>query len=76
MQTIVATSTMEAEFIACYKATTQALWLTNFVCSLKIVDSIVRPINVFVHNHATIFFFLRIIKVEVEVSVLTSSTFV
>jgi hypothetical protein len=30
MQIIVATSTMEVEFIACYEATTQALWLRNF----------------------------------------------
>ncbi|XP_070017841.1 secreted RxLR effector protein 161-like [Nicotiana sylvestris] len=33
-QTIVATSTMEAEFIACYEATSQALWLKNFISGL------------------------------------------
>ncbi|PKI52687.1 hypothetical protein CRG98_026923 [Punica granatum] len=30
-QSMVATSTMEAEFIAYYEATTQALWLKNFI---------------------------------------------
>jgi len=55
-QTIVATSTMKAEFIACYEATTQALWLRNFVGGLKIVDSITRPIKIFCDNRAAIFF--------------------
>jgi hypothetical protein len=48
---------MEAEFIACYEATTQALWLRNFVGGLKIVDSIVRTIKIFCDNRATIFFY-------------------
>jgi hypothetical protein len=47
---------MEAEFIACYEATTQALWLKNFVGGLKIVDSIERPIKIFCDNRAAIFF--------------------
>jgi len=55
-QTIIATSTMEAEFIACYKATTHALWLRNFVGGLKIVDAIIRPIKIFYDNRAVIFF--------------------
>jgi len=55
-QTIVATSTMEAEFIACYEATTQALWLRNFVGGLKIADSIARSIKIFYDNRAAIFF--------------------
>jgi hypothetical protein len=55
-QIIVATSTMKAEFIACYEATTQALWLRNFIGGLKIVDSIARPIKIFYDNCAAIFF--------------------
>ncbi|XP_062158140.1 wall-associated receptor kinase 2-like [Alnus glutinosa] len=43
---------MEAEFIACYEATTQALWLRNFIGGLKIVDSIARPIKIFCDNFA------------------------
>ena len=30
-QSVIATSTMEAEFVACFEATIQALWLRNFV---------------------------------------------
>ena len=54
--TIVATSTMETKFIEYYEATTQALWLRNFVGGLKIVDSTVRPIKIFCDNRAVIFF--------------------
>ena len=39
-ESIIATSTMEAEFVACFEATNQALWLRNFISGLKIVDNI------------------------------------
>ncbi|XP_070025695.1 secreted RxLR effector protein 161-like [Nicotiana sylvestris] len=55
-QTIVATSTMEAEFIACYEATSQALWLKNFISGLRVVDSISRPLRIFCDNLAAILF--------------------
>jgi hypothetical protein len=55
-QTMVATSTMEAEFIACYEGTKQALWLRNFIGGLKVVDSIARPIKIFCNNSAAVFF--------------------
>jgi hypothetical protein len=48
---------MEAEFIACYEATTQELWLRNFIGGLKIVDSIARPITIFCDNSATVFIY-------------------
>ncbi|GJV17684.1 ribonuclease H-like domain-containing protein [Tanacetum coccineum] len=31
---------MEAEFVACYEATTHALWLRNFISGLGVVDTI------------------------------------
>ncbi|XP_075088456.1 secreted RxLR effector protein 161-like [Nicotiana tabacum] len=55
-QTIIAASTMEAEFIACYEATSQALWLKNFISGLRIVDSISRPLRIFCDNSAAVFF--------------------
>ncbi|KAL0293731.1 UNVERIFIED_CONTAM: Secreted RxLR effector protein [Sesamum angustifolium] len=55
-QTITASSTMEAEFVACYEATSQALWLRHFITGLKIVDSIFRPIQIFCDNSAAVFF--------------------
>ena len=35
-QTITASSTMEAEFIACHEATSQAIWLRNFIEIFKL----------------------------------------
>ncbi|XP_038970559.1 secreted RxLR effector protein 161-like [Phoenix dactylifera] len=55
-QTIIATSTMEAEFIACYETTTHALCLKNFISGLKVVNSIERPIRIDCENSATVFF--------------------
>jgi hypothetical protein len=43
-QSIIATSTMEAEFVACFEATIQALWLRNFVSKFSLVDNIEKPL--------------------------------
>ncbi|XP_075076468.1 secreted RxLR effector protein 161-like [Nicotiana tabacum] len=56
MQTIVATSTMETEFITCYEATSQTLWLKIFISGLRVVDSISRPLRIFCDNSAVVFF--------------------
>lgn len=45
---ISAISTMQDEFIACYKGTSQALWLKNLTSGLKVVDFIMRPSRFFV----------------------------
>ena len=42
-QSMIATSTMEVEFVACFVATIQALWLQNFTLGFGIVDNIVIP---------------------------------
>lgn len=55
-QTLVMSSTMQAEFIACYWATIQAVWLRNFISGLRVVDSISRPITIFCDNSAAVFF--------------------
>ncbi|CAL8990781.1 unnamed protein product [Prunus brigantina] len=39
-QPLTVASTMLAEFLACYEATTQAMWLKNFITSLGVVESI------------------------------------
>ena len=51
-----ASSTMQAEFVACYGATVQAVWLRNFISGLKVVDSISRPITIYCDNSAAVFF--------------------
>ncbi|KAL1194917.1 Retrovirus-related Pol polyprotein from transposon TNT 1-94 [Cardamine amara subsp. amara] len=55
-QFVIATSTMEAEFVACYEATIQALWLQNFISGLGIVDSIAKPLRIYCDNSAAVFF--------------------
>ena len=55
-QSVIASSTMEAEFVACFEATVHALWLRNFVSGLSIVDNIARPLRIYCDNSAAIFF--------------------
>ena len=55
-QTITASSTMVAEFIACYEATGQAVWLKNFIPGLKVVDSISKPILLYCDNEPVVFY--------------------
>lgn len=55
-QTIRSTSTMQAEFIGCYEAMKQAVWLRNFIGQMGVVDSISRPLKIFCDNEAAVFF--------------------
>ena len=55
-QSVVAASTMEAKFVACFEATIQGLWLRNFISGLGIVDSIVKPLKIYCDNSAAVFF--------------------
>ncbi|RVX07895.1 Retrovirus-related Pol polyprotein from transposon TNT 1-94 [Vitis vinifera] len=52
-QTLIASSTMEAEFIACYEASNHGIWLRNFVTQLQIVDGIEKPLRINCDNKAT-----------------------
>ncbi|XP_048599837.1 secreted RxLR effector protein 161-like [Brassica napus] len=56
-QSVIATSTMEAEFVACFEATIHALWLRNFISGLRIVDTIAKPLRIYCDNSAAVFFF-------------------
>ncbi|KAL8153044.1 hypothetical protein V2J09_010804 [Rumex salicifolius] len=55
-QSVIATSTMEAEFVACFEATIHGLWMRNFISGLGIVDSIARPLRIYCDNSAAVFF--------------------
>ena len=55
-QDCIATSTMEAEFVACYETTIQALCLRNFISRLGVIDSIFKPLKIYCDNSVTIFF--------------------
>ncbi|WJZ99930.1 hypothetical protein VitviT2T_018335 [Vitis vinifera] len=39
-QSLIASSTMYAEFVACYGASSQVVWLRNLISELQVVDSI------------------------------------
>jgi len=55
-QTVIAASTMEAEFVACFEVKGKANWLRNFVSGLGIVDNIAKPLRIYCDNSATVFF--------------------
>jgi hypothetical protein len=55
-QALIATSTMEAEFIACFEASNHALWLRNLVTGLRVVDGIGRPLKIFCDNKSAVMY--------------------
>ncbi|XP_039123482.1 secreted RxLR effector protein 161-like [Dioscorea cayenensis subsp. rotundata] len=55
-QTLVATSTMEAEFVSCFEANSQGIWLRSFISGLRIIDSISKPLRMYCDNSAAVFF--------------------
>ena len=55
-QSVIASSTMKVEFVACYKATIHALWLRNFISGLGVVDTITKPLKIYCDNSAAVFF--------------------
>ncbi|RVW83183.1 Retrovirus-related Pol polyprotein from transposon TNT 1-94 [Vitis vinifera] len=54
-QSITASSTMEAEFVACFEASSHALWLRNFISGLGVVDSIAKPLRIYCDNTGSCF---------------------
>ncbi|XP_074282695.1 secreted RxLR effector protein 161-like [Silene latifolia] len=54
-QTLTATSTMEAESVSCFEATSHGVWLKGFISGLRVVDSITRPIRMYCDNSAAVF---------------------
>jgi hypothetical protein len=55
-QTVIISSTMYAKFIACSEATCQAMWLNKFVSSLRVVDSIERPLKLYCDNEPVVLY--------------------
>ncbi|KAL3655415.1 hypothetical protein CASFOL_001201 [Castilleja foliolosa] len=55
-QSLVASSTMEAEFVACYEASNHGIWLRNFVTGLRIVDGVDRPLKLFCDNKSAVMY--------------------
>ncbi|KAE8656197.1 Detected protein of unknown function [Hibiscus syriacus] len=55
-QFIIATSTMEAEFVTCFEAIVQSLCLHNFVIGLGIISTIAKPLRIYCDNATDVFF--------------------
>ena len=55
-QSLTASSTTEAEFIAYYKATCHVIWLKNFISGLHVVDSISKSLSIYCDNNAAVRF--------------------
>ncbi|BAT79480.1 hypothetical protein VIGAN_02237600 [Vigna angularis var. angularis] len=53
-QTLTASSTMTTEFVACYEASNQNIWLRNFVPRLHIIEGIERPLKLYCDNKSAI----------------------
>uniref|UniRef100_A0A6N2M0Z2 Integrase catalytic domain-containing protein n=1 Tax=Salix viminalis TaxID=40686 RepID=A0A6N2M0Z2_SALVM len=50
------TSTMEAEYVACYEAAIQGAWLRNFVSEFGALSFISKPLTLYCDNEAATFF--------------------
>ncbi|XP_062100595.1 secreted RxLR effector protein 161-like [Humulus lupulus] len=55
-QTLVASSTMAVEFVACYEASNHGIWLRNFVTGLRIFENVERPLKLFCDNNLAVLY--------------------
>ena len=53
-QTLITSSTMEAEYVACYEVTCHAIWLQNFISALEVVHSISKSLKLLCDNSVTV----------------------
>jgi hypothetical protein len=47
---------MQAEFVACYKAVEQIMWLKGFIPGLRVVDNISKLLKLYYDNRAAVFY--------------------
>ena len=55
-QALTTSSTMEAEYVACYEVTCHGIWLQNFISTLEVIHSISRPLKLFFENSTAVSF--------------------
>ena len=55
-QKLIASSTMQAEFVACFSATTQAIWLRNLIKELTVFDFVDRLIQLYCDSNSAVLF--------------------
>ena len=54
-QTLIVTSTMKAEFVYCFEASSHGVCLKSLISRLRIVDSISKSLKLYCDNSATVF---------------------
>jgi hypothetical protein len=55
-QSMIASSTMAAEFIAYFEALNHGIWLKNFVTGLRIMDTIKLPLKLYCDNSSVVLY--------------------
>lgn len=56
-QSLIATSTMQAELIAVYEGVCEGLWIRNFLMETKILENVIsNKLTVYCDNEAVVFF--------------------
>jgi hypothetical protein len=55
-QSMIASSTMTAEFIACFETSNHEIWLRNFIIGLRIVDTIKLSLKLYCDNSLTVLY--------------------
>jgi hypothetical protein len=55
-QIVMTSSTMYAEFVACYEAVGQAMWLKKFMSGLRVVDNIEIPLKLYCDNEPVVLY--------------------
>ena len=54
-QTLITTSSIEAEFISYFEATLHGVWLKSSISWLRIMDSISKPLRMYCDNSTAVF---------------------
>ena len=52
---LTATSTMKAEFVSYFEATSYGVWLRSFKSGLRVIDSVSRPLRMLCNNSVVVF---------------------
>ena len=55
-QKLIASSTMTAEFVACYEVSNHGLWLRNFVTGLRILSDIKKTLKLYCDNKSAVLY--------------------
>ena len=55
-QTLITSSPMEAEFIACFEASNHGIWLQNVVTRLRILSGIEIPLKIYCQNKSAVMY--------------------